>query len=129
MAAGAIRARRGFVTLDLMWIVVLLALAVVLSIKGVGLADERENADRLKRELVAITMAVEKLAEEEGLEPGARVPFSLYSRFVEKGAPKRLREEGEDPLGGSYGDQVVGEPAVPDAGTVEKLGEAWEPGS
>ena len=41
------------------------------------------------------------------------------------GLPKRLREEGKDQLGASFGPQRVGEPAVADPGTVEKLKIDW----
>ena len=56
--------RRGFVTLDVIWIMILLGLAIVLSIHGIGLVEKRENAGRLERELLVVTKAVEQLAEE-----------------------------------------------------------------
>ena len=121
-----IRATRGFVALDIFWILVLLGLVVVLSARGIVLVEKRDNAGRLQRELAQITKAVERLAMEEGLQPGEKVPFSRYSPFVEKRAAKRLREEGKDPLGGNYGDQVVGQEAVPDPASVKALGKFWK---
>lgn len=123
------KSQRGIVTLDVIWIVVLLVLAVALSLRGIGLVDKRENAGRLKRELVAVGEAVEKLAAEQGLEAGAEVAFADYAGYLDKErTPKRLREDGKDPLGGNYGTQVVGQPAVPDQSSVEALGKFWDSG-
>ena len=118
--------RGGFVTLDLIWIIALFAFAIVLSVRGIDLVDKRANAGRLERELRVVGAAVEKLAEEGGIEPGTEVGFDDYAPFLDKGAPKRLREKGEDPLGGNYGSQVVGAEPVPDAATVKTLGKFWK---
>ena len=118
--------RRGFVTLDVIWIMILLGLAIVLSIHGIGLVEKRENAGRLERELLVVTKAVEQLAEEKGLEPGVEVSFAEYSPFLEKGVAKRLRDGGVDPVGGHYGTQAVGRPAQPDPSSVKALGKFWE---
>ena len=94
--------------------------------RGIGLVDKRDKADRLQRELEAIELAVAELAEERELESGTEVAFEDYGPYLRKaGLPKRLREEGKDQLGASFGPQRVGEPAVADPGTVEKLKIDW----
>ena len=118
--------KRGFVTLDVLWIILLLIACAYLSVRGIELVDRRDKADRLKRELVAIAVAVEAVAAEEGLGSGASVSFEKYSEFLEERAAKRLRLEGKDPFGGSYGDQVVGEAPVPDPASIEAMGELWK---
>ena len=117
--------RRAFVTLDLLWIVLLIGFAVLLSIRGIGLVDKRDKADRLQRELEAIELAVAELAEAEGLEPGTQVEFADYAPYLTGKLPKRLREEGKDQLGGSFGTQAVGEKAKADPDTAEKLTIDW----
>lgn len=115
----------GFVSLDLFWILVLLAAAAFLAVRGIDLVEKRDQAGRLGRELKAIEEAVEKVAAENELLPGDVVAFEDYAPFLKKGLPKRVREEGKDQLGGSFGDQRVGELAVPDPATVEGLGKFW----
>lgn len=117
--------RRGFVTLDVLWIILLLCLAVYLSVRGIELVDRRDRAERLKRELVMIGEAVLDAAAADGLAPGAAVPFERYSQFLEERASKRVRLEGRDPFGGQYGEQIVGEEAVPAAATISAMGDLW----
>jgi len=109
-----------------LWIVILLGLVVVLSMKGMVLVEKREQADRLGRELDAITEAVAELAAEKSLEPGTEVEFVDYAPYFNPKAAKRMRVEGEDPVGGRYGTQVVGEEAVADPKSIEALGEFWK---
>ena len=116
----------GFVALDIIWIVLLIGVVVLLSVRGMGLVEKREKADRLERELVVIEEAVKQLAEKDDLAPGTEVRFAQYAPFLDKRAPKRLREKGEDPLGGSYGQQRVGQPARPSPETIKTLGTFWE---
>ena len=118
--------RRGFVALDVLWIILLLCLAIFLSVRGIELVDRRDKVDRLKRELALIDEAVERVAAEESLEPGEKVPFERYSRFLEERVSKRVRLDGKDPFGGRYGEQVVGEDAIPDPATVTRMGELWK---
>ena len=118
--------RRGFVTLDGLWILALLGLVVALSMHGIGLVEKRDIADRLKRELTMVAEAVEKLAVEKKLKVGDEVVFADYAPHLDRGAPKRLREEGKDQLGGEFGVQRVGEVPVADPDTVEALGEFLE---
>lgn len=120
------RSRRGFVTLDVLWIILLLGACAFLSVRGIELVDRRDKADRLKRELVAIGDAVGQAAAEGGLGAGESVSFEQYSSFLEPRAAKRLRVEGRDPFGGSYGDQIVGEEPVPDPQSIEAMGELWK---
>jgi hypothetical protein len=120
------RSRRGFVTLDVLWIILLLCLAAYLSVRGIGLVDQRDKAERLQRELIMIGEAVEDAAAADGLEPGAAVPFARYSQFLEERVAKRVRLEGIDPFGGLYGEQIVGEEAVPAATTITSMGELWK---
>ncbi len=117
--------RRAFVTLDLLWIIVLLSFAVLLSIRGIGLVEKRDQSERLGRELAAIGHAVAELAKAEELEDGTEVQFEEYAPYLKKTLPKRLREEGEDQLGGKFGAQTVGEKAVADPDTAEKLTIDW----
>ncbi|MGI9239257.1 MAG: hypothetical protein ACR2RV_00560 [Verrucomicrobiales bacterium] len=120
------RSRRGFVTLDVLWIILLLAACAFLSVRGIELVDRRDKADRLKRELVAIGDAVSEAAAAEGLVAGERVSFEQYSSFLEPRAAKRLRVEGLDPFGGSYGEQIVGEEPEPDPQSIEAMGGLWK---
>ncbi|MFT5107456.1 MAG: hypothetical protein ACI8XO_003959 [Verrucomicrobiales bacterium] len=122
------RTRRsfGFVTLDVLWILILLGLVIVLSMRGIGLVEKRDVAERLERELEVIAEAVEEAAAVGDLMPGEEVEFSQYAAYLDKKAPKRLREDGRDQLGGKFGVQVVGELPVPDAATVRQLGAFWE---
>ena len=117
--------RRGFVTLDLIWIVLLLGFALLLSIRGIGLVEKRDQSERLGRELAAIELAVTELAKAEQLEDGAVVRFEEYAPYLMKTLPKRLREQGEDQLGGKFGPQTVGEKAVANPETAEKLEIDW----
>lgn len=120
------KSRRGFVALDVLWIILLLCLAIFLSVRGIELVDRRDKADRLKRELALIDEAVERVAVEESLEPGDTVPFEQYSRFFEERVSKRVRLDGKDPFGGRYGEQVVGEGAIPDPATIARMGKLWK---
>ena len=63
-AAAAAVLTISIVALDIFWILVLFGLVVVLSVRGIGLVEKRDDAGRLQRELVQITEAVETAAEE-----------------------------------------------------------------
>ena len=108
--------------MDVIWIMILLGLAIILSVHGIGLVDKRDNAERLQRELLVVAEAVERLAEEMELAPGVEVSFEEYAPFLDRWAPKRLRDGGWDPVGGRYGNQAVGRPARPDPASVKALG-------
>ena len=120
------RSQRGFVALDLLWILILLGLVVVLSMRGIGLVEKRDMAGRLGRELEMIAAAIEEAAEDNDLKSGAVIEFAEYGQYLVKTAPRRLREEGLDQLGGSFGSQEVGRFPLPNKATVEALGEFWK---
>ena len=119
--------RWGFVSLDIFWIVLLLAGVIFLAVRGIDLVDKRDKADRLQRELVAIEAAVKVVAEERELADGEIVKFEDWAPHLGKNLPKRLREDGLDQMGRRFGSQRVGELAVPDAKTAEDLEKFLKP--
>ncbi len=120
------RSKRGFVTLDVLWIILLLIACAYLSVRGIELVDRRDKADRLKRELVAIGAAVEARRQRRGWNPGPACRskgIPGFSRSVRRSASG---SRGKTPSAGAMGTRWLARRRCPRPVSIEAMGELWK---
>jgi len=105
--------RRAFTLIEIAVILVIIALMMIIVIPHFLVQAKERKARRVKQDLVALNVAIEHYALDNGKVSGYRLSYADLQKYLD---PKTdvYQRDGRDILGDSYGPFTVGQrPAVP----------------